>query len=93
MTNVTPHPLTDVHAGRGAVSPDAELRPDDDDSATYYSHPATAFADLVHDTRASLGVLRVEELPIPGYDTLNVGMASTAIEELGTIHDVEVVLA
>ena len=50
-------------------------------------------ADLVHDTRASLGVLRAEELPIPGYDTLNVGMASTAIEELGSIHDVEVVLA
>ena len=50
-------------------------------------------AEVVHDTRPSLRVLRVEELPIPGYDTLNVGMASNAIEELADVHDVEVVLA
>ena len=49
-------------------------------------------ADLVHDTRASLGVLRAEELPIPGYDTLNVGMASHPIEELADVPDIEVVL-
>ena len=41
-------------------------------------------AEVVHETRSSLGVLRVDELPIPGYDTLNVGMASNAIEELLT---------
>jgi hypothetical protein len=49
-------------------------------------------AEVVHETRSSLGVLRVDELPIPGYDTLNVGMASNAIEELADVHDVEVVL-
>jgi len=49
-------------------------------------------AEVVHETRPSLRVLRVEELPIPGYDTLNVGMASHPIEELADVPDIEVVL-
>ena len=49
-------------------------------------------AQDVHDPRASVGALRVEELPIPDYDTLSAGMAASRIETLHSVYDVEVVL-
>jgi hypothetical protein len=71
-------------AGRDAARDRAEEVPREDGD--------DRVAEVVHETRSSLGVLRVEELPIPGYDTLNVGMASNAIDEPADVPNVEVVL-
>lgn len=54
---------------------------------------ATRAAETVRETRESLGALRVEELPIQGYDALNAGTASARIEKLDSLRDVQVVLA
>lgn len=54
---------------------------------------ATRTAETVRETRESLGALRVEELPIQGYDALNAGMATARMEKLDSLHDVQVVLA
>ena len=50
-------------------------------------------AQVVHETRESLGALRVDELPIRDYDTLSAGMAASRIERLDSVHAVTVVLA
>ena len=71
-------------AGRDAALNRAEsVAPEDGNNRT---------AQDVHDPRASVGALRVEELPIPDYDTLSAGMAASRIETLHSVYDVEVVL-
>ncbi len=54
---------------------------------------ATKTAEAVHDTRADLGALRADELPIRGYDGLNVADAASQVEDLDDPADVRAVLA
>lgn len=50
-------------------------------------------ADALHSGRESVGVLDANELPIEGYDDLNVNDAVAAIKDLGVPNDVRVVIA
>ncbi|MDP9405956.1 MAG: ferritin-like domain-containing protein, partial [Actinomycetota bacterium] len=50
-------------------------------------------AETVHDTRAQLGALRADELPIRGYDELSAADAASRVEQLDDPADVRAVLS
>ena len=50
-------------------------------------------ADAVHETRANIGALRADELPIKNYDSLTTTDAVAAIKKLTDVEDVRAILA
>jgi hypothetical protein len=50
-------------------------------------------ADVLHSVRSNTGVLETTELPIEGYDELNVNEAVAAIKDLDDPADVRSILA
>jgi hypothetical protein len=54
---------------------------------------ADGAADALHSMRSAAGVLESEELPIPGYDDLNLTEAVAAVKELTEPADIRVIIA
>lgn len=54
---------------------------------------ADEVADALHNLRGTTGVLEADELPIAGYDELNVNDAVAAVKELSEPADIRVVIA
>jgi hypothetical protein len=50
-------------------------------------------ADVVHSVRTAAGVLDPSELPIDGFDELNVSQAVAAVKDLTDLSDVRAILA
>ena len=57
------------------------------------SEGAIGTADALHSSRAAVGVLEADELPIRDYDELNVTEAVAAIKELTLPDDVRAIIA
>ncbi|MFN8032527.1 MAG: ferritin-like domain-containing protein [Mycobacterium sp.] len=54
---------------------------------------ADGAADALHSMRSATGVLEPEELPIPGYDDLNLTEAVAAVKDLTDPSDLRVIIA
>ena len=54
---------------------------------------AEGTADALHSMRSSAGLLEPEELPIAGYDDLNVNEAAAAVKELDDPADIRAIIA
>ena len=54
---------------------------------------AGSAADALHSMRTATGVLEPEELPIPGYDDLNLNEAVAAVKELTDPADIRAIVA
>lgn len=50
-------------------------------------------ADAIHSARGAAGVLQADELPLRGYDELNVNEAASAIKDLTKPADIRVIIA
>lgn len=57
------------------------------------SEGADRAADALHTGRTAAGVLEADELPIEGYDELNVGDAVAAVRELDAPNDIRAIIA
>ncbi|HEY9311574.1 ferritin-like domain-containing protein [Williamsia sp.] len=60
---------------------------------TVRAQGATGAADAVHAVRDAIGVVDPEDLPIAGYDSLNVSAAVAEIKELAAPADIRTVIA
>ena len=54
---------------------------------------ANGAADALHNMRSATGVLEPEELPIPGYDDLNLNEAVAAVKDLTDPADIRAIVA
>jgi len=54
---------------------------------------ADGAADALHNMRSAAGVLEPEELPIPGYDDLNLTEAVAAVKDLSDPADIRAIIA
>lgn len=54
---------------------------------------AEGAADALHSMRTATGMLEPEELPIPGYDDLNLNEAVTAVKDLADSADIRAIIA
>ncbi|WP_328349975.1 ferritin-like domain-containing protein [Mycobacterium sp. NBC_00419] len=84
-----------AHAGEVAVKAAAASR----DAALETAEKVTrregadGAADALHSMRSAAGILEAEELPIAGYDELNLNEAVAAVKELTDPADLRVVIA
>ncbi len=84
-----------AHAGGVAVKAAAASRDAALESAERVARRegADGAADALHSMRSATGVLEPSELPITGYDELNLNEAVAAVKELGDPADIRVIVA
>ncbi len=80
------------HRGQDAVRL-AGRRPVGGRESSEPARGAEEVADALHNLRGSTGVLEASELPIAGYDELNVNDAVAAVKELDEPADIRVIIA
>ncbi|WP_431237969.1 ferritin-like domain-containing protein [Mycolicibacterium aichiense] len=84
-----------AHAGEVAVKAAAGARDAALESAEKVARRegADGAADAIHSLRSSTGILTPEELPIAGYDELNLSEAVAAVKELEDAADIRAIIA